>query len=70
MITGRKNGRPIEVRIALFMVVLSFSRWLTLRLPGLKEGKKTPREGFSYPTPDSDLSNGDEFEKISPVCQD
>jgi hypothetical protein len=28
-------------------MLLSFlSRGLTLRLPGLKEGKKTPREGF------------------------
>jgi hypothetical protein len=43
---------------------------LTLRLPGLKEGKKTPREEFSYPTPDSDLSNSASFEKISPVSQD
>ena len=25
-----------------------FSRWLTLRLRGLKEGKKTPRERLSY----------------------
>src|SRR6266511_4739063 len=39
---------------------LSPGGW-TLRLPGLKEGKKTPREGLSYPTPDSDLSNYDEF---------
>jgi hypothetical protein len=44
--------------------------WLTLRLPGLKEGKKTPREGLSYPTPDSDLSNNASFEKISLACQD
>jgi hypothetical protein len=53
-------------------MVLSFlfSRWLTLRLPGLKEGKKTPREGLSYPAPDSDLSNGVEFGKISVAGQD
>ena len=29
--------------------VFSLSLWLTLRLPGLKEGKKTPREGVAYP---------------------
>jgi hypothetical protein len=53
-------------------MVLSFlfSRWLTLRLPGLKEGKKTPREGLSYPAPESDPSNGVKFGKISVAGQD
>ena len=36
---------------------------------GLKEGKKTPRAGFLYPTPDSDLYVRVEGDKASPACQ-
>jgi len=42
---------------------------MTLRLLGLKEGKKIPRECFSYPTPDSDLGFWAMLQKIPPACQ-
>jgi hypothetical protein len=46
------------------MNFLSFSRWVDpVTAKGLKEGKKTPRERLSYPTPDSDRSYDGKFWK-------
>src|SRR5438067_3323824 len=42
---------------------LSFSRWVDHATAGLKRGKKTPREGFLCPTPDSDSFSDAQFGK-------
>src|SRR4030095_11414779 len=40
-----KRWSCFELNQWIHRFYLSFSRWLTLRLRGLKEGKKTPRAG-------------------------
>src|SRR4029077_10648005 len=59
----KKQWSCFEFNQRIHRCYLSFSRWLTLRLRGLKEGKKTPRDRLSYRTPDSDLCIGGRVKK-------
>jgi hypothetical protein len=50
--------------ISILLSILSVVDPATAR--GLKEGKKTPRGGLSYPAPDSDFLVASSLEEISP----
>src|SRR5439155_26736772 len=63
--TTAKNDRVNLLNcISRFMEsFLSFSRWVDHATAGLKRRKKTPREGFLCPTPDSDSFSDAQFGK-------